>query len=734
MLPSLAELRAPTLRPGLVARTDLIARLVEAEDASVVVVAAPAGYGKTTLLAQWEEADARSFGWLSLSPRTENPVTLVRYLTVVLDSVEPLDAETFAGLFASSDLTNVLLPRLNRVLAASSRPFVLILDGADVPHGDGSTAVLEALADNIPPASQLVVTSRSEPPLPLPLLRANRRLVRIGADDLAMSLGEAGALLQAVGVNLDPDTLTTLARRAEGWPTGLYLAALALREALDPAEAADSFTGDDRLVADYLREETLGALPESWLEFLVRTSVLDQVSGPLCDAVVERSDSATTLEGLAHANVFVVPLDRRGEWYRYHHLFSDLLRSELRHRDPALAPVLHQRASAWLEDHGDADGAIDHALAAHDMQRAASLIWRNTAAFLTTGRAETVRRWLEPLTPDEIASHPALALAKAWWSLTAGDTAAVDHWAAVATDARSEDSTSDDTSLRAAVVLLRALAGKDGLTRMRDDAALAFELDQPGSPYRPIARHLEGSALRLLGDHDLARAPLEEGERLAGALSPAIHAHCLHQIAMLAIEDRDWTEAGSLLDRAMRVVEQYFLGERPAMAGLYAAAALTHVRTGATGRSRSESKHGLWLLETLTDFTPWFVAETALVLARTNLLLGDVATSRTLVSQAERILKRYPDAGTLPDRLRELERMIDADAVPVGLEATPLTPAEMRVLRYLPTHLSFAAIADELFVSRNTVKSQAIAVYRKLGVSSRALAVAEARELGLIEP
>jgi LuxR family maltose regulon positive regulatory protein len=184
----------------------------------------------------------------------------------------------------------------------------------------------------------------------------------------------------------------------------------------------------------------------------------------------------------------------------------------------------------------------------------------------------------------------------------------------------------------------------------------------------------------------------------------------------------------------MRVVEQYFLGERPAMAGLYAAAALTHVRTGATGRSRSESKHGLWLLETLTDFTPWFVAETALVLARTNLLLGDVATSRTLVSQAERILKRYPDAGTLPDRLRELERMIDADAVPVGLEATPLTPAEMRVLRYLPTHLSFAAIADELFVSRNTVKSQAIAVYRKLGVSSRALAVAEARELGLIEP
>jgi LuxR family transcriptional regulator, maltose regulon positive regulatory protein len=483
-----------------------------------------------------------------------------------------------------------------------------------------------------------------------------------------------------------------------------------------------------------LREETLRALPDRSREFLIRTSVLDQVSGPLCDAVVERSDSATMLEDLARSNLFVVPLDRRGEWYRYHHLFSDLLRSELRRREHSLQPVLHQRASAWLDGHGDADGAIGHALAAHDMERVAALIWRDAPAFLTTGRAETVGRWLEPLTLDEIAAHPPLALTKAWWSLTAGDTAAIDHWAAVASNAGSEASLPDGTSLRSAVVLLRALVGKDGLTRMRDDAALAFELDHAGSPYRPLARHLEGSALRLLGDHDGARASLEEGERLAGALSPATYVQCLVQLAMLALDEREWPEAGSLLDRAMRVVDQYFLGERPAMAGVYAAAALTHVRAGETVEARAESKHGLWLLESLTDVAPWYAVETGLVLARTNLLLGDVATARTLVNQAERTLNRYPDAGTLPERLRELVRMMDAETVPVGLEATPLTPAEMRVLRYLPTHLSFEAIADELFVSRNTVKTQAIAVYRKLGVSSRALAVEEARELGLIEP
>jgi LuxR family transcriptional regulator, maltose regulon positive regulatory protein len=183
----------------------------------------------------------------------------------------------------------------------------------------------------------------------------------------------------------------------------------------------------------------------------------------------------------------------------------------------------------------------------------------------------------------------------------------------------------------------------------------------------------------------------------------------------------------------MQVVDEYFLGERAAMAGLYGTAALVHARAGARIEARAESKHGLSLLEALTDVGPWFIVETGLVLARTNLLLGDLGTARMLVRQAERILQRYHDAGALPARLRELERTIDADAVPVGLGATPLTPAEMRVLRYLSTHLSFQAIADELFVSRNTVKTQAIAVYRKLGVSSRADAVEQARELGLIE-
>jgi LuxR family maltose regulon positive regulatory protein len=199
------------------------------------------------------------------------------------------------------------------------------------------------------------------------------------------------------------------------------------------------------------------------------------------------------------------------------------------------------------------------------------------------------------------------------------------------------------------------------------------------------------------------------------------------------MEDGDVQGGASQIDQAMREIDRYVLGERPAMALAYAVAALSHARRGETAQARAAAKHGLWLLEKLTGIGAGLIADAGLSLARATLLLGDVSTSQMLVREAHRIVARYPDAGVLPERLTEVERMTDASTVPVGLAATPLTPAEMRVLRYLPTHLSFEAIADELIVSRNTVKTQAIAAYRKLGVSSRADAVEQARELGLLD-
>jgi LuxR family transcriptional regulator, maltose regulon positive regulatory protein len=731
-VPSEIKLRRPELRAGVVSRPGLTARLRDS-DATVALVVAPPGYGKTTLVSQVTVAAERPFAWLTVTAEDNDPSSLLAYLALALDSIEPLDPQTFAALAMSeADLASIRLPRLGNVLAQLSLPFVLVLDDVHLLHEPGSVAVLERLADEMPLGSKLVLAGRSEPPLSFPRMNANGDLLRIGAESLAMNQQEACALLAEAGVELESGALESLVLRIEGWPAGLYLAAIALRESEDAAAAAEWFEGHDRLVADYLRDEALRAFPIELRDFLVRSSVLDRLSARVCDEVLERSDSATMLAEIEGSNLFLVPLDRHGEWYRYHHLFRDMLEGELDRLDPSVKAELHARASIWWEAHGDVDGALSHARATGDIDRMAAIIWRHAPSYLSRGRTATVTRWLEPFTPDEVATHPPLALAAAWWSLTAGDIGSIAHWASLAEPADGEV-LPDGTPVRSAVLLLHALGGTQGLTRMRNDAALAFDLDRSDSPFRPIARFVEGSALRLLGDQQLARERLEEGARLSRVLHPSVHVHCLSNLALLAIEDGAIPEAASLIDQAMREIDRYVLGERPAMALVYAAAALSYARQGATAEARTTSKHGLWLLEKLTGVGAGIVADAGLSLARATLLLGDVNTSRMLVREAHRILARNPDTGVLPARLREVERMTDASAVPVGLAATPLTPAEMRVLRYLPTHLSFEAIAEELIVSRNTVKTQAIAAYRKLGVSSRAEAVAQARELGLLE-
>lgn len=731
-VPSEIKLRRPELRPGVVSRSDLTARLSHS-DAPVALVVAPPGYGKTTLASQMTVAAERPSAWLTVTAEDNDPSALLAYLALALDAVEPLDSQTFATLAMSeADLVSIRLPRLGNVLARRSLPFVLVIDDVHLLHEPGAVAVLERLADEMPAGSQLVLAGRSDPPLSFPRMRANGDLLRIGAENLAMNQQEARVLLEEAGVELDARALESLVLRVEGWPAGLYLAAIALREAEDPAAAAERFAGDDRLVADYLHDEALRAFAVELRDFLVRSSVLDRLSARVCDEVLERTDSAQMLAEIEGSNLFLVPLDRHGEWYRYHHLFRDMLAGELDRLDPSVKASLHGRASIWWEQHGDVDGALSHARAGGDVDRMAALIWRYAPPYLTRGRTPTVTRWLEPFSPDEVATHPPLALAAAWWSLTAGDTASIAYWASLAEPGDGEI-LPDGTPVRSAVLLLHALGGTQGVARMRDDAALAFELDRSDSPFRPIARFVEGSALRLLGEQQLARERLEDGARLSGVLHPSIHVHCLSHLALLAIDEGALAEAASLVDRAMREIDRYVLGERPAMALVYAAAALSHARQGDTGAARAASKHGLWLLEKLTGVGAALVADAGLSLARATLLLGDVGTSRMLVREAHRILARYPDPGVLPARLHEVERMTDASTVPVGLAATPLTPAEMRVLRYLPTHLSFEAIAEELIVSRNTVKTQAIAAYRKLGVSSRAEAVAQARDLGLLE-
>jgi LuxR family maltose regulon positive regulatory protein len=723
-----AKLRVAEVRPGVVARRELVTRL--RAGGRVAVVSGPAGSGKTTLLAQWAAADPRPFAWLSVTEGDNDLAVLTAYLGRALDSVAPLAPDLLAGLTApGADGTTALLPRLGRALFDRDDPIVLVIDDAHLLTAPESQAVLTILVAQTPPGSQLVLATREGLPLARGRLRAQRDLVEIGPEDLALDLSQARELVELAGLKLDDDASAALVERTEGWAAALYLFALAFREHEDPVAAAYGFSGDDRVIAEYLRRELLDTLPEPLVAFLSRTAVLDELTGPLCDAVTGGSRSQAILEELERSNRFVVPLDRSGEHFRYHHLFADLLRLELRRRDPELESELHLRASRWYEEHGQVDGAVRHAHRARDLDRAAALIWAASPLYIANGRTATVSRWLELFTLEEIAARPPLALAAAWCAVTAPQTQPILHWTELARRG-ADDRLPDGTPLGAAVSLLDAVAGDRGLTAMAADASRAYALDADDSPFRAIACYLEGTARRLLEEPALARERLQEGVR-RGALVPPTVSACLAGLALLAIDADDWAEAEACVQRGKELVTARNLRERPAQALLFAVSTLVQAHRGAAG-ARADALHTRHLLAMLNHISPWIAIEARLVLARAELLLGDIEIARLLVREAGDLVARFPDAGRLAETFGELTETLSSAATTAGV-AVPLTTAELRVLRYLPTHLSFQAMADELFVSRNTVKTQAIAIYRKLAVSSRGDAVARAVELGILD-
>jgi LuxR family transcriptional regulator, maltose regulon positive regulatory protein len=382
-----SKLHPPPARPGIVARTGLVDRLLASDGVPVVGVVAPVGYGKTTLLAQWAQRTGRRVGWVSVDQRDNDPAVLLTYIAVALDRVEPLDPMVVRGLAAPGASILGAVARLAAAMAAITQPVALVLDHLELLENQACLDVVAELAAQLPAGAQLLVASRTAPPLPVALLRAQGRVLELGVEDLAMDDQEARALLEGAGVGLDDAAVNELLARTEGWPVGLYLAALAHKAGGPRAHAWAGFTGDDRFMADYLRSEVLGKLPPELLSFLTRTAVLDRMSGPLCDAVLETTGSSAVLAGLEGSNLLLVPLDRQRRWYRYHHLFQELLTAELGRREPGLVPGLHARAASWCEANGLPETAIDHAQAAGDPDRVARLVWELAMPAYGAGRA-----------------------------------------------------------------------------------------------------------------------------------------------------------------------------------------------------------------------------------------------------------------------------------------------------------------------------------------------------------
>ena len=727
-----SKLHPPPARPGTVPRTGLVEQLLALDTVPVVCVVAPPGYGKTTLLAQWAQRTPHRVSWVSMDQRDNDPTVLLTYIAVALDRVEPIDPRVVRGLAAPGASIVGAVPRLAAAMAAMTQPVALALDHLELLENQECLDAVAELAGRLPEGAQLLVASQTRPPLPVALLRAKGQVVELGVDVLAMDQQEAQALLEGAGVQLSPAEVTELASRTEGWPIGLYLAALAHKAGGPRRNAWVGFTGDDRFMADYLRSELLSHLPPELMSLLTRTAVLERLSGPLCDAVLETTGSGQVLASLEESNLLLVPLDRRRRWYRYHHLFRELLRAELERREPELVSELHRRAAGWCEANGLPETAIDHAQAAGDADRVARLVWKLALPAYGAGRVDTTRRWFGWFEDQGLLErYPPVAALGGWLQALVGQPVAAERWADAAEQGPATGTLPDGSTVQSYLALLRALLCRNGLDRMRADTQAALDKLSPESQWQATAQLLEGIGYLLADQADRADPILANAAEVAtetGALPAA--AIALAERSLVAMHHQDWKQTATLAEQAADVVRIGGLDGYVASALVHAVGARVAVHRGDVPGAQEQLGRATRLRPLLTYALPYFAVQTLLELGRSCLALDDPTGARAVLRQARDVLRRRPNLGILVTQVDELRSQLDMSrGGTVGVSS--LTPAELRLLPLLATHLSFAEIGERLFISQHTVKTQAMSVYRKLDVSSRGQAVQRAQQLGL---
>lgn len=723
------RLAPPSPRADTVERPRLLQRLRAAGDSPVVVVRAPAGYGKTTLLGQLLAAERRPAVWLAVDPRDGDPVVLVHDLCHSLEGVG-VDVDEVRGALVAGTRSVLprALPRLIAALAARFEPLLIVLD--DVHHLDGAASadVLQALCDGAPAGCTVVLSGRSRPAIRLGRLRAQGRLWEVKLPDLRMTAAEGAAMLRAAGADLDDEEAAVVVNRTEGWPAALYLAAILLRDA--DGEAGPGEPGPDpRHMADYFREEILDQMPAEDAEFLIRTSVLEELRPAICNATLAVDDAGERLQSLADANLFISAGDTHGTTFRMHGLFRSMLRERLRFESPALEKQLHRRACVAWEEAGGWDHAVRHAVEADEPGLAAELIWKLAPEYISHGRGTTVSRWAALLTEDELRSHPQIALVIGWAAVEVGDGDRASLCASVVLG-MPDATLADGTALHAQARLLRACVGGHGTEAAREDAAAAAAA-QHGGWQGGLALTVLGMLELLAGDAGAAREMLVAGEIHSAGVLPTAYVLSLTHQALLAVDDGAWDEAERLLGRALTFQRGAGIEAYASQAIVAAVRALTLANSGDRDAARVFADAAHRGSAAGADVIPWLGLETRLVLARARTALGDAAQARELLRECDALLDSH---GT--ELLRRRREQIGAD-VELLSQSGPggplLTTAELRTLQYLPTHLSLREIGERLYITRNTVKTHTIAIYRKLGATSRSEAVTRGRELGLLD-
>jgi LuxR family transcriptional regulator, maltose regulon positive regulatory protein len=721
-------------RPGLAARLGDPGALP-----ALTLVDAPAGWGKTTLLAQWHAASAQqtATAWLAIDRGDNDPSLFWTYAVASLQTVAPGVGQRCRHLLRAPDVNidEIVLPLLLNELDSRSDVLVAVWDDFHLITSADIHAQVDLLLKRIPPSLRIVVATRADPPLSLGTLRARGQLQELRMPDLRFSASEATSLLNGVhDLALSVEDVTGLLERTEGWAAGLHLAALSLRDHPDVHRFVRDFTGDDRHIVDFLGAEVLAGMREPMRQFLLRTSVLDRLCAPLCEAVTGNSDAGALLDEAERANLFLLPLDTTRRWYRFHHLFGKLLGNALDRADPALFPVLHHRAAAWYRDEGLVAESVRHSLAAGDVAEASQLIGSSWSDVLNQGRMETVDGWLRALPGSIVEADPRLCLARAGVALTLGRRDEVDSWVDAA-ERRLSPGVADN-SARAEAAILRAVhrymlgdfasAAEAGLT------AVGLELEH-GSPWAAMAFAALGRARFWQGRNADAVAALSAA--IGRAQPPRNNLSviaALGYVALLRLVEEDVEAAESLAERALRMAEEPGLTE-------HWVTLVAHVARGRALLARGK------LVDAETDI------ERAVELARRG--AGSVETALCLHALADLRTRQRAEreaANALRDLGKSLFATPDANGVEivlaqlgdqvggvlgVGSPAGPveaLSERELSILRLLPGDLTRREIGRMLHISENTVKTHMAAIYRKLLASDRRDAVERSSAAGLL--
>lgn len=509
----------PPVRPTLISRPRLLERLVHGLDGPLTLISAPAGYGKTTLFSEWRTGPGASIplAWLSLDVDDNDPPRFYQYLLACLDSILPGAVQDLLPLLQSPEPLHpeaILIP-LTNALAENKQDFVLALDDYHVIETDSIHGALTFLLDHIPPHMHLVILSRTDPPLPLARLRARRQMIEIREADLRFSPDEISAFInEEMGLSLSTEDLASLERRTEGWIAGLQLAALSLQGCQDIHGFVSAFSGSHHYIMDYLAEEVLKLQPKQVSAFLLETSTLERLCGSLCEAVIEQDpvepvDGQAMLEALEEKNLFVIPLDDERHWYRYHHLFAEVLKKRLENQFPHLLPQLHRRASLWYEQNGFISESVQQAILAGDQDRAAQLIEQNGCFLLISGEVATLLNWTSAI-EFQSENHPWLAIQKAWALALTGNLDQVEPTLQAPEQLLSPlDPTIEVRTLRGTIAAARAqCANSQGNTQLAAEyAQRALELLPDCSS---ISQSIRSVATTILGDASWINGNLEQ--------------------------------------------------------------------------------------------------------------------------------------------------------------------------------------------------------------------------------